>query len=90
MRLQHITEDLQPTGLSNENDPDILVRGIGQYKLSYAIRNVQQKLEDLHKRANGPTTLENWRTIDLLIKKETLQAFIDGIANGLAQLEQND
>ena len=68
-----------------ESSPDVLVQGLGVYTLDQCKKQVQAKLHDLVKRVdnlmwNPGEDQSGWKTIDILLKKQTLQAFAEAVA----------
>jgi hypothetical protein len=73
------------TDFMQSDDSDlILVKGIGKVRLTQAKKRVQEMLNDLSNRVDNlvgmPGQDQNgWETMDLLLKRGALQAYLDAI-----------
>ncbi len=80
--------------IQSDNSDLILVKGIGKMRLSQAKKRVQQMLNDLSNRVDNlvlePGHDQNqWQTIDTLLKRGVLQAYIDAIVEARKKHEKN-
>lgn len=73
------------TDFMQSDDSDvILVKGIGKVRLTQAKKRVQEMLNDLSNRVDNLVgepghDQTQWQTIDTLLKRGVLQAYLDAI-----------
>jgi hypothetical protein len=70
--------------MTNQDSEMVLVKGIGQVRLTQAKKRVQEMLQDLSGRVDNLVwepghDQSGWQTVDSLVKRGVLQAYLDAI-----------
>lgn len=68
-------------------DPEVLVKGVGSYKLSSLEKNVQGKLKDLAEKASQAKGAKAWANVSWMIKHDAMGEMIKTIMAAHKELE---
>lgn len=63
----------------NPSDPEVLVDGVGRYRLSQLKENVRRKLADIGKMATLEDTPENWERIGWMLNHAAMREMVKTI-----------
>jgi len=72
------------------NNPEVLVKGVGRYRLRQVERNVQEKLADLNKRAARAQSLDDWEQITWMIDHAAMNEMIRTIVSAKKEIEEKN
>jgi hypothetical protein len=72
----------------NEVDfnPQIQIQGIGVMSLHHAMKRVNEMLTDLAERSKKEPTVQNWQTIETLLDRQTINAYVSSITAALKRI----
>ena len=68
------------------NNPEVLVKGVGRYRLKTLERNVREKLEDIGRRGVKANTFEDWKQVDYMINHSAMREMIVTIIRAKKEL----
>ena len=69
------------------NNPEVLVKGVGRYRLKSLEKNVREKLEDLDERAQRTRSYEDWRQIAWMLDHHAMRAMVETIVSARKEIE---
>ncbi len=69
------------------SNPEVLVKGVGRYRLKQVERNVQEKLADLNKIAARAQSYEDWRKIAWMIDHAAMNEMVRTIVSAKSEIE---
>jgi len=69
------------------SNPEVLVKGVGRYRLRQVERNVQEKLADLNKIAARAQSYDDWRKIAWMIEHAAMNEMIRTIVSAKSEIE---
>ena len=69
------------------NDPEVLVKGVGRYRLSTLVRNVQSKLGDLGDRAARADDHDAWKQVQWMLTHDAMNEMVRTIISAKKELE---
>lgn len=75
------------TDPDDPNNPEVLVKGVGRYRLRQVERNVQEKLADLNKIAARAQSYEDWRKIAWMVDHAAMNEMIRTIVSAKSEIE---
>ena len=78
-----VTED-------SSNDPEVLVNGVGRYRLSQVKENVQRKIADMAQRVQSADSKENWEQILWMINHAAMHEMVKTIVSAHQEMEGDD
>lgn len=61
------------------NNPEVLVKGVGRYKLKTLEKNVREKLADLGRRGVKAYTFEDWKNVQYMVDHAAMDEMIKTI-----------
>lgn len=89
MKLENIFEggiyNMDP---ENPSDPEVLVDGVGRYRLSQLKENVRRKLKDIGNMANVEDTPENWKKINWMLNHAAMHEMVKTIIQANDELQK--
>jgi len=62
------------------SDPEVLVKGVGRYKLSGLKKNVERKLADIIETAKAEDSPEKWRKLAFMLDHAAMREMVKTIA----------
>ena len=65
----------------NPTDPEVMVDGVGRYRLSQVKANIKRKLEDLGKMAAQDDSPEAWEKIQWMLNHAAMHEMVKTIVN---------
>lgn len=68
------------------NNPEVLVKGVGRYRLRQVERNVQEKLADLNKHAARAQSHEDWKKIAWMLDHAAMNEMIRTIVSAKREI----
>lgn len=69
------------------SNPEVLVKGVGRYRLRQVERNVQEKLADLNKRAARAQSYEDWKQITWMLDHSAMNEMVRTIVSAKREIE---
>lgn len=69
------------------NNPEVLVKGVGRYRLRQVERNVQGKLADLNKRAASAQSHDDWKQIAWMLDHAAMNEMIRTIVSAKREID---
>lgn len=69
-------------------NPEVLVNGVGRYRLNQVKRNVQEKLADLAKGAADAKDAEDWRQTAWKLDHAAMKEMVKTIVSAEKELEE--
>jgi len=71
-------------------DPEVLVKGVGRYKLKQVEKNVQEKLADLSRRGSQASDHDDWKQIAWMLDHAAMNEMVKTIIAAKEELENED
>ncbi len=68
------------------NNPEVLVKGVGRYRLKTLEKNVRGKLEDIGKRGVKANTFEDWKQVEYMVNHSAMREMIITIIRAKKEL----
>ena len=68
------------------NNPEVLVKGVGRYRLKTLERNVREKLEDLGRRGVKANTFEDWKQVEYMLGHSAMKEMVITIIRAKKEL----
>lgn len=68
------------------NNPEVLVKGVGRYRLKTLEKNVRGKLDDLGKRGVKANTFEDWKQVEYMVDHAAMKEMIITIVRAKKEL----
>ncbi len=84
LKEQSVIYSKDPDDPSN---PEVLVKGVGRYRLRQVERNVQEKLADLNKIAARAQSYEDWRKIAWMVNHGAMNEMVRTIVSAKSEIE---
>ncbi len=86
-----ITELKEPSVIYQEfpddpNNPEVLVKGVGRYRLKTLERNVREKLEDIGRRGVKANTFDDWKQMEYMLGHGAMKEMIITIVRAKKEL----
>ena len=69
------------------NNPEVLVKGVGRYRLRQVERNVQEKLADLNKHTARAQSYDDWKQIAWMLDHAAMNEMIRTIVSAKKEIE---
>ncbi len=69
------------------NNPEVLVKGVGRYRLNQVERNVQEKLADMNKIAARAQSYDDWKKIAWMVDHAAMNEMIRTIVSAKREIE---
>lgn len=89
MKLENLFESgVYQMDPNNPSDPEVLVDGVGRYKLSQLKENVRRKLADIGKQAARDDSPEMWEQVRWMINHAAMREMLDAIVNAHEELKK--
>jgi len=88
-----IKEANEPSVIYKENpddpsNPEVLVQGVGRYRLRQVERNVQEKIADLNKRAARARNSDDWEQIAWMVDHAAMNEMVKTIVAAKRELKR--
>lgn len=68
------------------NNPEVLVKGVGRYKLKTLENNIREKLADLGRRGVKAYTFEDWKNVQYMVDHAAMNEMINTIIRAKKEL----
>ena len=93
MEYDLLKEVNEPSVIYQENpddpsNPEVLVKGVGRYRLRQVERNVQEKIADLNKRAARASNSEDWEKIAWMVDHAAMNEMVRTIVSAKRELKK--
>jgi len=75
------------TDPDDPNNPEVLVKGVGRYRLRQVERNVQEKIADLNKRAARAQSHEDWKQIAWMLNHDAMNEMVRTVVSAKREIE---
>jgi len=91
MSYELINELREPSVIYQEfpddpNNPEVLVKGVGRYRLKTLERNVREKLEDVGRRGVKANTFDDWKQVEYMLGHGAMKEMIITIVRAKKEL----
>jgi len=70
------------------NNPEVIVNGVGRYRLKTLERNVREKIEDLHRRATRTRDADDWKQVQWMLNHAAMREMVKTITLARKELEE--
>ena len=86
MRIDEVTWNIDPPA---EEDPRVLVPGVGRYRLSQLKKNVLEKIDDVAKTAKEGDTVNTWRKLSFMLNHAAMHEMVKTIKTAMEEQNPN-
>ena len=91
MKYELLKELKEPSVIYREdpedpNNPEVLVKGVGRYRLNTLERNVQEKLEDLARRALSANDYNAWKQVQWMLDHAAMREMVKTIVSAKKEI----
>lgn len=88
--LKDLTPSVIYENIDDRSDPDVVVKGVGRYRLSQVEKNVRDKLHDLAERAGQADTSSDWQQVQWMIDHDAMKEMIRTIVSARQELNESN